>query len=884
MADLDAFFQPKSIAVLGASEREGSMGGLVLRNLQASGFTHRIVAVNLKRYETVFGVKCIYQIRPQDQIDLAVICLPAKALLRAIKDAAEAGVKAALVLSGGMARDQLGPRTMRRMTGLARRWGIRLMGPNSLGVIVPSFNMNVSFSHLQAKPGNIAYVGMSSALGSALLDWATGRGYGFSHFVTVGARADVSLSDVVDYLAEDRRVKAILLHVENIRNAQRFMTVLRAASKSKKVLVLKTDLHTPVPPGLASRDRLDPAYFDRAGVLLVDNIQTLLGGVETLVRSKPLYSYRVALLGNGLGPVLLAEQELTRQGGLLAHLSGLPQNLLEQTLHGNRTQHNPLVLPASVSPEFVRSMLSAIDQLPDIGAKILVLVPSVKLDVDGVTEALLEHHRQSRRTLMVVWMGEATVGKARQRLDEAGILNFDMPADAIVAFSTIVQHEKVQANLRGTPEKTTLALPAPEQLQAFDVAKEAAAPQALSWDDTRTLLQLFGFDLNGSTFYPTQEALASHPIQAGQPQSVRLLHQYYLHPFAYSGDPQRRWRAVSVDINTGAQLQDAAERLKADCTLHFPDSTQLGFVVQPMRRRLDSLQFSLGITRDSVYGPILLFGRGGTSANVRADRNMALPPLNRTLARMMMRETHVYQLLQEHCRLPLVAEDTLLHALMRLSAMAEQCPWLVGLEMNLMLEGDDRLVVLGSAANVGPWVSPAIPVYPREWISRLERHEHSFVLRPIRAEDEPAMKVLFESQPPEALRLRFFGSRLNFEHRELAAMCQVDYHREMVLVLEAENGALVGEVRGLTRLGKVISMEFAVLLDRSVQKQGLAMAMLAQLEAFARTQGVELMCAEMLPENTGMRNLGLNSGYTIVHQDADMVTIEKSLRAPEQAD
>ncbi|WLD57317.1 acetate--CoA ligase family protein [Salinispirillum sp. LH 10-3-1] len=877
MADLDAFFQPKSIAVLGASEREGSMGGLVLQNLQGAGYPHRIIAVNLKRYETVYGVKCIYQIRPEDHIDLAVICLPAKALLRAIKSAAEAGVKAALVLSGGMARDQLSTNTMRRMTQLARRWGIRLMGPNSLGVIVPSFNMNVSYSHIQARPGNIAYVGMSSALGSALLDWATGRGYGFSHFVTVGARADVSISDVVDYLAEDRRVKAILLHVENIRNAQRFMTALRAASKSKKVLILKTDMDTPVPEGLANRLKLDQAYFDRAGVLQVDNIQTLLGGVETLVRSRTLYSYRVALLGNGLGPAFLAEQELQRQGGLLAHLDGLPDSIKSQALHQPRTRNNPLILPASVSPELLRDCLDALDKLPDIGAKLVILVPSVRLDVAGVTHELLAHHKRSRRTLMVVWMGEATVGAARQELDDAGVLNFDMPMDAVVAFSTIVQHEKVQAYLRGTPEKTTLALPQQERLEEYAKPIKDDLPTRLSWDDTRALLAEFGFELNGADYRLDRDALTAVPVAAEKPVSLRLLHERYLYPFAYSADPQRRWRGVAIDITSTDQLVQEADRLLDELANHFPDSTFHGFAVQPMRRRLDSLQFSMGITRDQVYGPVLLFGLGGTSANVRSDRNMALPPLNRTLARVMLRETHVYELLQERCRQPVLAEDVLLQAIMRLSAMAEQCPWLEGLEMNLVLERDDRLVVLGSAAQRGLPVSPAIPVYPGEWIKTLRRKQASYTLRPIRAEDEPAMKVLFEQQTPEALRLRFFGSRLNFEHRELAAMCQVDYHREMAMVLEDDQGHLLGEVRGWTRLGKVKNMEFAILLDRTVQKQGLAIDMLAQLESFAHSRDVKLMRAEMLPENHGMRKLGLNSGYQVTHLDDDMVTIEKPL-------
>lgn len=877
MAELDAFFQPASVAIFGASERPGSMGGLVLQNLLQAGFDpQQILAVNRKNYQKVFGVPCVTALKAEHSVDLAVLCLPGKGLQRAIKSVAASGCKAALILSGGMARDQLTVTRMRRLKLLARHWGIRLLGPNSLGLIVPSRRLNLSWSHVPVAAGDIAYVGMSSALGSALLDWAAGRGFGFSHFVTVGARADISASDVVDYLAGDRRVKAILLHVETIRNAERFMTVLRAASKTKKVLILNTDLDTRIPAGLDRRDHINQAFFDRAGVLQVDSFHSLLGTLQTLSRSRPLYSHSLALVSNGLGQAFLARQELQAQRGELADLSALPTTVKDLCLHSDRTGNEYLVLPPAVTAEQLRQVLQALDGQPGVGAVMVVLAPNVRLDVSGLTDALMAHHKATRRTLMVVWLGEATVRSARDQLDAANILNFDTTEAAMQAYAAIVRHERVQSFLRETPEKTARINPDPGQLSRL--RPDPTERGCLGWQQTRDLLTLFGFRLNDARYFASREALAEAAPDFEFPVAVRLIHERYLYPFAYSQEARFRWHGVAIDVAHEQAVLAEADRLTQELVDYFPDSPALGFAVQPMRRRLDSLQFSLGITRDRVYGPVLLFGLGGSRANVRADRKLALPPLNRTLARLLLRDTRVYELLQERCRQPLVAEDALVDAIMRLSELVEDCPWVRGLEMNILLEHDSELVVLGAAAEQGGERPPVIPVYPGQWERGIERSGSRYLLRPVRAEDEPALKRLYESQPQEALRLRFFGSRLHFAHRELAAMCQIDYRREMALVLEDAQGRLTGEVRGWTRVD-ARSMEFAIMLDRSVQGLGLARELLGQLEAFAAASGIVRMTADILPDNVAMKHLADSMGYAIVHRDSDSIMMEKILNA-----
>lgn len=813
MAELDHFFQPESIAIVGASDRPGSMGGRVLTNLQRAGYTGHILAVNRKAYHSVAGIPCVRQLSADTRVDLAVLCLPARNLYSALREAAAAGVRAALVLTGGMARDQLTDTAMQRLKLVARRHGIRLLGPNSLGLIVPAAHLNLSYSHIDPLPGSIAYVGMSSALGSALLDWATGRGYGFSHFVTVGARADISISDVVDYLANDRRVKAILLHVETIRNASRFMTVLRAASRTKKVVVLNTDTETPAPEGLLDRQPAIDAYFARSGAVSTDSFQDLIGTVQTLVRARTLYAHRLALVSNGLGPALLAHQAFERHRGELVTLSRLPESLRADSLHQARAHDRFLIVPAGVAAERLQDTLSEIDRIPGVGASLVLLVPNIGVDQASLTQALINHQRRSRRTLMVVWLGEASVKTARQALDAANVLQFESVEGAIDAFATLIRHERVQQNLRATPAATHRVRPDARQLNALIAAVRAAGRPWVGWEETRQLLALFGFTLNPSSDILSATAIDKAADQVSFPVSLRLLHEQYMSPFGYRTDPRRRWRGVAVDISTADELRFHAARLLDEHREQFSDSAFLGFTVQPMRRRLDSIQFSLGVTRDSIFGPLLLFGLGGSWSNVLSHRQVALPPLNRTQARLLIASAHVFQLLQERCRSPLAAEGALEEAVLRLSELAETCDWLAGLEMNLVLENDSELVVLGAAATHGSAMPPVIATYPAAWERTLAGASgEQWLLRPVRAEDEPALRDLYERQPPEALRLRFFGSRLQFEHRELAVLCQVDYRREMAFVLEGSSGRLLGEIRGWTRVDAQ-SMEFAILLD-----------------------------------------------------------------------
>ncbi|MEX1058099.1 MAG: GNAT family N-acetyltransferase, partial [Natronospirillum sp.] len=453
---------------------------------------------------------------------------------------------------------------------------------------------------------------------------------------------------------------------------------------------------------------------------------------------------------------------------------------------------------------------------------------------------------------------------------------FDTTEAAVAAYIALVRHEQVQGFLRETPEKNTQASPLPSLPAALHQRALARGEGYLGWQETRDLLALFGFQLNAAEFFPDQVALFQAAERLNYPLAVRLLHRQYLFPFAYSSVARHRWRGVGIDVQGPDQLKAEAERLKTELPLHFPHSPTLGITVQPMRRRLDSLQFSLGITRDAVYGPVLLFGLGGSAANVRSDRNSALPPLNRTLARLLLQDTHVYELLQERSRQPLLVEEVLIDAIMRLSELAEQCPWLAGLEINLLLENERELVVLGAAAEHGDERRTAISTYPQHWLKQVERKGSTYTLRPVRAEDEPELKALYEAQRPESLRLRFFGSRLHFAHRELAAMCQIDYRREMAMVLENQAGRLVGEVRGWTRID-AHSMEFAILLDASAQGSGLAQTLLGELEAFAVTMKVDRMTADILPENTAMLALGNRMGYQVVSRSGDSVLIEKPL-------
>lgn len=877
MPDLRPFFAPKSIAVVGASERPESLGGVVLDNLIDSGFAGTISAVNLKGYARVKGVSGYRYLRDiPEPPDLVVLCTPPETLTRVLRQMGRLKLKAALILTGGLARQRTqSERLNERIAQLAQDLKVQVMGPHCLGILVPDQHLNASFAHLDALPGNVAYVGHSAALGSALLDWAGARGIGFSHFLTLGDSVDVRISDVVDALAADRRVRSILVHLEQIRDAHRLLIALRAAARTKKVLVLRTHTGQQTAEELKQLGRLDREYFARAGVLQVTTMDGLFQGLEVLSRARPLPIRKLTIVANGYGTAMLARQYLVEQGGQLAQIERT-ESLRKRAWYRQETALNPVILPPQATGEDYLRTLQELEKQAEAGAILLIHSPNRRQDSLDIAEALLTHFKRSRRLILSCFLGGHSTIEARRLLDGRGLLNFDSPTEAVNAYLTLADHAEAQEQLKQTPSTAALSFE-PNVEEAKRVIYQARKQRRgyLTWPETRALLRAYQFHLVDSTFDTDFDRLVGRLTGRFYPAALRLVHEAYCYPFAYQGSPAARWRGVKTDLQNETSLALAKDELLVEKRLHYPASKRLGWAVQPMRRKVDSVQFSLGITRDDTYGPLVFVGEGGSHADMLADRQCALVPINSALAKQMIERTHGYQVLLERSKNIQADLASLVNACVVCSQLAVLHPRIQGLEINLLLETGQMPTVLGAAAALGEKVRPALNPYPAHLEEKVTlKNKKSVVLRPIRAEDEPALKQFFESFDAESLRLRFFYSRHHFEHLELAVMSQIDYQREMVFVA-MEGTTMVGELRLWWDVQQQ-SMEFSIMVSHHYQGTGLASRLLAKGEAHAINFKVQKMVADVLPENQAMLHLAQRFGYQFI-ADEDAVRIEKPL-------
>ena len=879
MSSLAKFFNPDSMVVFGASEREGSMGALVMKNIVASGYDKPLFAINLKPYTKVYGVPCYQTLAKVKQpIDLAVICLPPDNIPKVLKQIARKGITSAVLLTGGISRQRGATRAANQgIRELAIKLGIRIIGPNSMGVMIPTLKINASFAHLVPQIGTTAFVGQSAAMGSALLDWAVGRGIGFSHFITVGAAADVEIADIVDYLAADRRVKSILLNIETLPDARRLMTALRAASRTKKVLAIRSGLKDPIPAALKSRDRVDYRFFRRAGVLEADSMDGLFNGFEILNRMKPLFFESLAIISNGLGTSMLALNRLMQLNGQLADVSSLSDSLANISWYQDEIGYNPIVVAPNTTADSYRELLQKVDKVKGLGAIMLVVTPNHRNHPIRLAENLVPAIKASRHMVLTCWLGIESVREARELFDHHNLLNFDSPTKAVEAFMIMVHHERNQTSLRETPPQS-YNVPASSKATITTLINEVKSQSRnyLTWIEARTVLDAYGFNLVGSNFYPTLKELLAIPEQ-DYPVSLRLVHEAYCYPFAYDDNPRTRWRGVVISIDDFDQLKAATEQLLTDQKRLFSDSKVLGFGVQPMRRRMDSLVFSMGLTRDSLVGPLVIFGEGGSTADILADRRFGLPPLNSNHTRKLIYRSHAYSVLNERSDNPEKDIQELSIALMAVSQIAIDHPEIEGLEANLLLLPDHTLLVLGVAINIGKsFPSPIVP-YPAHLEEALKlKGGDKLSVRPIKAEDEAELKLFFERMSQEALRFRFFGSRLNFEHRELAAMCQIDYDREMAFVAVDAYQRIWGEVRTWKDVNSN-EIEFAVMVDPEMQGKGFGSQLMQRMIRYSRDEKMHAIVAEIMSDNEPMLRLARHCGFEQVCQDDGVCMVRLEL-------
>jgi acetyltransferase len=861
---LDRLLEPSSVAVIGASLREGSVGATVWRNLRDAGFAGARWPVNPKHRdlnsEAVFARVADLPAAP----DLAVICTPPATVPQLIVELGARGTRAVVVLTAGLSREQ-----KQAMLDAAKPHCLRILGPNGLGLLSPAIGLNASFAHADALPGSLAFVSQSGALVSAMLDWARGRGIGFSRFVSLGEQADVDFGDMLDWLGSDARTRAVLLYIESVSSARKFMSAARAAARNKPVLVVKAGRssagqqaaasHT---GALAGSDAVIDAAIRRAGMLRVDTLADLFVAAEALAHvhapvaagaeSAAAQRERITLVTNGGGAGVLAADEVARHDLELAPLPDATQAALDAVLPANWSRANPVDLIGDAPVQrYVQALTLLLDRA-DSGTVLFMHAPTAIVPSAQIAAALLPLAQQHRERLVSCWLGDAAVREARQLFHDAGIPTYDTPEQAVNALAMLTTYRRNQAQLLEAPPAHNGARPIDFGAVRALIDRVLAEPrEMLTEPEAKALLAACAIPtVPTRTCAPSAEAAAQAAREVGYPVVLKILSPQITHKSDVGG--------VALNLANARQVRSAAMAMHRRVAAARPDARIDGFAVQPMVRRPRALELIAGTHVDAVFGPVILFGAGGTSVEVVADRALALPPLNAPLAHALVQRTRIAKLLAGWRDVPAADLGAVEQVLVALSQLLAEEPRIAELDINPLLADADGVIALDgrvrvSAAAPGGAARFAIRPYPQELVERVDWRERALTLRPIRPEDEAQHLAFLERIEPADIRMRLFYTRRSIERRELA----------FIATAPAPDGAgeeTLGVVRAIVDPDNV-EAEFGILIRSDMKGAGLGRRLMDKVIAFLRGRGTQRLVATVLAENAPMLELAAKLGF-----------------------
>jgi acetyltransferase len=867
---LDSLFDPASVAVIGASETPFSIGETVWRNLRDGGFKGPRYAVNPK-WQSVQGEPCVARVADLPAApELAVLCTPVATLPGLIAELGARGTRAAIVLSAG-----LDPVTQQAMLDAARKHLLRILGPNCLGLLSPRSGLNASFAHIGARPGGLAFVSQSGALITAMLDWSAHSGIGYSHLVSLGEHADVDFGDLLDWLASDPHTQAILLYIESIEAPRKFLSAARAAARNKPVLVVKAGRsaqgqaaaasHT---GALAGSDLVFDAAIRRAGMLRVDTLADLLVAAQTLAHFRgPLRDVDPALeqltvITNGGGAAVMAADATALAGLQLAPLSSTNRSALDAVLPRNWSHSNPIDLigdaPIQRYVDTVQTLLAD----PQSGTLLFMHAPTAVVDSAQIAAAVLPHLLSQPQRVLAAWLGGPGVAQARKLFSEAGIACFDTPEEAVDAFALLVTYRRNQAQLLQAPPARSTTQSARQPVAPIIDAVLAQGRDLLTEPEAKALLHACGIPIVQTRVVSSDTAeVLRAASEIGYPVVLKILSKDISHKSDVGG--------VALALVDSAALQQAATAMLERVARLRPDAKVDGFTVQQMIRRPQARELILGSSIDPLFGPVILFGAGGTSVEVVADRAIALPPLNQPLADALIARTRISALLKAWRDVPAADHGAINDVLIALSQLLADEPRIVELDINPLLADADGVIALDARVRVsaqapGGAARFAIAAYPDELRERIQWGEHSLELRPIRPEDEAQHLAFLERLDPIDVRMRVFYSRRSIERTELARLTQIDYAREMAFIatrqLDDQREETLGVVRATTDPDN-FEAEFGIVVRSDLKGAGLGERLLSKMVDYLRQRGTQWLVANVLRENRRMLELAQALGF-----------------------
>ncbi|MCL4860826.1 MAG: acetate--CoA ligase family protein [Caldilineaceae bacterium] len=703
--NFEALFNPQSVALFGASNRPRSVGATVMRNLLAGGFAGPILPVNPK-HKAVAGVLAYPNVASLPLTpDLAVICTPPRTVPGLVTELGRRGTQAAVVITAGLdqERDPQGQTLQQATRAAARAYGVRLLGPNCVGLLVPGIGLNASFAHTQPLPGNIAFVTQSGALATVVLDWAKADGIGFSSFISLGNSVDIDFGDVLEYLGRDPATQAVLLYIESIRDAPKFMKAAQAAARTKPIIAVKAGRvnegaqaafsHT---GALAGADDVFEAALRRAGILRVDTIEDLFNAVATLARTRPLQGERLAIFTNGGGPGVMATDALILRGGELASLSPATLERLDGFLPANWSHGNPVdIIGDALPPRYVQTLQALLDD-PGADAVLFIHSPSAIVPSHEIASELAPTIQAAQRNVLTCWLGRESTAAARHICAEAGIPTYDSPEDAVDAFLQMVHYRRTQALLL---EETRPSAPAAgasdaEQARAVIEGVLKTGRDLLTELEAKAVLDAYHIPTVTTRFARTPDECAALAAEMGGPLALKIVSPEITHKSDVGG--------VVLDLETPAAVRAAAVAMQCRVGAARPDAMITGFSVQTMARRPHAHELIIGVATDPIFGPVILFGQGGGAVEVIGDRAVALPPLDRGGVRDLVARTRVARLLAGYRNQPPADMVAIYSTLLKVAQMIADLPEIYELDINPLLADDQGVLALDARLRVRP--------------------------------------------------------------------------------------------------------------------------------------------------------------------------------------
>lgn len=876
---LDKIFRPGTIAVIGASNERHTVGYALVNNLVGKGYNGTVYPVNLNEH-SIQGVRCYQHVGEiEDEIDLALVATPAETVAEVVKECGQAGVGGVVIISAGFSETgQEGQALSRQVMKYARAYGMRVVGPNCLGFINPSLNLNATFANRTALPGKIAFISQSGALCTAILDWARKQKVGFSHFVSIGDMADIGFHDLIDYFGNDPRTSSILIYMESLKDARRFMSAARAFARTKPILVLKagkskegaqaTLSHT---GSLAGNDAVFEAALKRAGIIRVETIAQLFNCAQGLALQQRPAGNRLAIITNAGGPGVLATDHLIGNGGALAPLSEKTIARLDEALRGNWSRGNPVDIHGDATAQHYRAATEACIDDPNTDGILVILTPQAVTRAADVEREIANLARQTRKTVLASWMEEEDFPREfYYRPPDNTIPSYQFPESAVDVFLKMYNYTRNIELLYETPSTMPQEF-SPDSAAAKALLDNAlrAGRRQLTEIEAKQLLSFYEMPVTCSKLAKTSGEAVQLAREVGFPVVMKVVSPDVGLKTDIGG--------VEVGLKGPAEVRAAFRHIKSRVQEARPGAEVYGISVEEMiHKRYELL---IGANKDPIFGPVIVFALGGVTVEIFKDSNIGLPPLNMALAKRIIEETKVYELLKGYRGMPPVDIRSIQFILYKFAYLIMDCPQIKEIDINPFVVDEDGGIVLDAYVILDqeyregqhrPYSHLVISPYPKQYVRPYTmKNGRRVILRPIRPEDEPLEEEMIASFSRQTQYFRFFGYIPHVSKELLKRSTQIDYDREIAIVAEIKaegKKMMAGEARLLADANNE-DAEFAIAVADRWQGQGLGGELTDYMIRIARERGIEKVFANVLKANTVMVEMFRRRGFALTSID-----------------